>query len=53
MGIYVEEPLTGSKQTTRVLNHGCCFIVMYKVNKEQRAQEKLLVHSVNSILNSS
>jgi hypothetical protein len=50
VGVYVQEPLVGGKQTTRLLNHR--FIVVYRVNEEQRVLLKLLVENLNDLLSS-
>jgi len=47
MGVYVQEPLVGGKQTACLLNH--CFIVACRVYVEQKALHKLLVENVNNL----
>jgi len=50
MGVYVQEPLVGSKQTTHLMNH--CFIVACRVYEEQRVLHKLLVENRNNLVSS-
>jgi hypothetical protein len=53
IGVYVEEPLVGSKLSTSLESRICYFIVVHTGNMEQKIQHKWIAQTLNKLPSSS